>query len=165
MPDTMQVDIYNVEQPNDRDTKYALSQCRRTIEHRNIDLRTVLGDDVDELPRLMTDLQRNGLALFGGGATPLYEIKPVRMDDQRRAFNETAERAIDRAHGVLEPLFDPAYQVLESWEMEILHELIFKLHSARSIIVHRDMLPDTAEHNYQRTKASRAAVLERRKAL
>lgn len=62
---------------------------------------------------------------------------------QRLAFNERADRAIDQAQDALRPLFDTVagggvYHLAEP-EAELLHEIMFKLGMARSVIVQRDV--------------------------
>jgi hypothetical protein len=85
---------------------------------------------------------------------------------QRRAeFNREIDEAIDQAHAALRPLFDAGYRLLSSEEMEILHELMFKLGMARTVLVHSDTTPQRAEQLWQEDKARRRAALARRASL
>jgi len=81
--------------------------------------------------------------------------------EERMAFNSKIEEALDQAHADLRPLFDSGYRLLSSEEMEIRHELMFKLGMARSVLVHGDATPERAEQLWQEDKARRRATLAR----
>ena len=63
-------------------------------------------------------------------------------EGQRRNFNKRLDGAIDEAHASLRPLFDTvngagAYH-LPAADQELLHEIMFKLGTLCSVIIHRD---------------------------
>jgi hypothetical protein len=80
----------------------------------------------------------------------------------RAAFNQEIERALDRAHADLRPLFDAAYRLLPPDEMEMLHELMFKLGMARAVLVQSEGTPESAERLWREDKARHRAALARR---
>lgn len=67
MTDTMQVGIDDV--ANDE---------TKTIFQRNLGLREALGDAGEAcVQNVLSDLKRNGSTMYGGGAIPLFEIRPA----------------------------------------------------------------------------------------
>lgn len=67
----MQVDIFDVTQFDDE-------QLGDRLHARNTDLRTALGDDADEnFDKLVAEISGRGVAMWGGGASPLYRIVPA----------------------------------------------------------------------------------------
>jgi len=82
--------------------------------------------------------------------------------EERMAFNNKIDEALDQAHADLRAAvrFRLPAPVLGE-EMEILHELMFKLGMARSVLIHGDATPERAEQLWQEDKARRRATLAR----
>jgi hypothetical protein len=86
-------------------------------------------------------------------------------EEQRQAFSNRLDKALDEAHAALRPLFDHGpddggvYQLPEA-EGRLLHELMFKIGAARYVIAHRDYPPAWSDEEWKRSEARKAALLE-----
>ncbi len=68
---------------------------------RSVDLREALGDDAEEnYAMLAAEIDRRGFAMWGGGASPLYEILPASDAALLNAANN------DDLDGAIKPIMD-----------------------------------------------------------
>jgi len=82
------------------------------------------------------------------------------VTEARQRFNAK----LDKAKAALEPLFDTAYSTLSADEIEVLHEVSYKLGGARMTLIDGDFTPAQMERQYQEQRAERAARIAIRNA-
>lgn len=82
----------------------------------------------------------------------------VANPEWRRKFNDRLDLALDEAVEALRPLFHSGVYSLPYDLQIMMHELMFKLCTARHVIIHGDYTPDAAEAFWQEAKARHQAI-------
>ncbi|MGN8119192.1 hypothetical protein [Labrys sp. 22185] len=82
-------------------------------------------------------------------------------EDRRDRLHAALEKALTECEAALKPVFDAGAYHLPADELELLHEVSFKLGILRSVVLHRDISPAEAEKHWQEDKARRARALSR----
>ncbi|CAM5775077.1 hypothetical protein LMIY3S_04842 [Labrys miyagiensis] len=83
-------------------------------------------------------------------------------EDHRDRLHAALQKALVECEAAMKPVFDAGAYHLPADELELLHEVDFKLGMLRSVILHRDITPAEAELQWKEAKARRSAALAQR---